>query len=180
MATVRENQSSAPVDRGGPDGSAARAAIEEARRMLQSGDADNAVATVRPYATRDAVPARELADAAKVMAEAGSPSEAIARYLEAGKAFLEAGDFAQARQSCATAYEMDGKNMDALFELGRVDVADGKKHDALDKFVEVLRKSNLKHLPALFEAGCLYELDGQHNQAILAFKRVVERDKTHV
>jgi len=177
MASVKEDQ---PDTKGSPDGGQARAAVDNARRLLQSGDADAAAAALRPYATRADAPPAELADAAKILAEAGSPIEALARHLEAGRGFLQAGDIPRARLQFASAYELDGKNMDALFELGRVDVADGKKHDALDKFVEVLRKSNLKHLPALYEAGCLYELDGQHNQAILAFKRVVERDKSHV
>ena len=177
MASVMDNQ---PESRPGPDAGAARAAVDEARRLLQSGDPDGAAAALHGYATRADAPPAELSDAAKVMLDAGSPIDAIARYLEAGRGFLDAGDVQSARQNFAAAYETDGKNMDVLFELGRTDVADGKKHDALDKFVEVLRKSNLKHLPALYEAGCLYELDGQHNQAILAFKRVVERDKTHV
>ncbi len=177
MASVKQDQADS---RSGPEASQARAAVDNARRLLQSGDADGAAAALRSYATRADAPPAELADAAKVMADAGSPIEAVGRYLEAGRGFLRAGDIARARLQFASAYELDGKNMDALFELGRADVADGKKHDALDKFVEVLRKSNLKHLPALYEAGCLYELDGQHNQAILAFKRVVERDKSHV
>jgi tetratricopeptide (TPR) repeat protein len=177
MSSVKENH---PDARGGPDAAAARAAVEKARRLLQSGDADSAAATLRSFATRAEAPPLELAEAAKVMADAGSPADAVSRYLEAGRGFLDAENPAQAKQSFAAAYEIDGKNMDSLFELGRVDVAEGKRHEALDKFVEVLRKSNLKHLPALYEAGVLYELDGQHNQAILAFKRVVERDKTHV
>jgi tetratricopeptide (TPR) repeat protein len=177
MSSVKENH---PDARGGPDAAPARAAVDEARRLLQSGDADSAAATLRSFATRAEAPPAELSDAAKVMADAGSPADAVSRYLEAGRGFLDAENAPQARQNFAAAYEIDGKNMDALFELGRVDVAEGKRHDALDKFVEVLRKSNLKHLPALYEAGVLYELDGQHNQAILAFKRVVERDKTHV
>jgi hypothetical protein len=174
MASVKDNQP------GFRDSGDAKAAVGEARRLLQAGDADAAAAALRSYATRADAPPAELADAAKVMFDAGSPVDAVARYLEAGRGFLDANDVQRARQSFATAYEIDGKSMDALFELGRADVAEGKKHDALDKFVEVLRKSNLRHLPALYEAGCLYELDGQHNQAILAFKRVVERDKTHV
>jgi tetratricopeptide (TPR) repeat protein len=164
----------------GPDGAAARAAVESARKLLSSGDADAAAAALRNFATRDEAPPAELADAAKILFDAGAPVEAVGRYLESGRGFLAAGDHGRARQNFAAAYEIDGKNMDALFGLGRVDVAEGKKHDGLDKFVEILRKSNLKHLPALYEAGCLYEQDGQHNQAILAFKRVVEKDKGHI
>jgi tetratricopeptide (TPR) repeat protein len=161
------------------DAEQAKAAIEQARASLKSGDVDGAAAALRKVGTRLEAPPAELADAAKVMADAGSPVDAVARYLEAGRGFLDAHDAARARQCFVSAYEIDGKNMDALFELGRADVAEGKKHEALDKFVEVLRKANLKHLPALYEAGCLYEQDGQHNQAILAFNRVVERDKTN-
>ncbi|HXW76887.1 MAG TPA: tetratricopeptide repeat protein [Candidatus Eremiobacteraceae bacterium] len=177
MATVKDSQADS---RGGPDQAAAQTAIASSRERLAANDPDGAAAALRHVATRsDATPA-QLADAAKVMAEAGAPVEALHRFLEAGRGFYEAGDNPAARQNFAAAYEIDGKNMDALFELGRVDVAEGKKHDGLDKFVEVLRKSNLKHLPALYEAGCLYEQDGQHNQAILAFKRVVDREKSHV
>jgi len=175
MSSVKEPQESRPA----LDPEQAKAAVEQARTSLKSGDVDGAAAALRKIATRLDAPPAQLAEAAKVMAEAGSPADALSRYLEAGRGFLESGDVARARQSFISAYEIDGKNMDALFELGRVDVAEGKKHEALDKFVEVLRKANLKHLPALYEAGCLYELDGQHNQAILAFNRVVERDKVN-
>lgn len=161
------------------DAEQAKAAIEQAKASLKSGDVDGAAAALRKVGTRLDAPPSQLADAAKVMADAGSPVDAVVRYLEAGRGFLEAHDVVSARQCFVSAYEIDGKNMDALFELGRADVAEGKKHEALDKFVEVLRKANLKHLPALYEAGCLYEQDGQHNQAILAFNRVVERDKTN-
>ena len=168
-----------PAPRPALDAEQAKAAIDQAKASLKSGDVDGAAAALRKVGTRLDAPPAELADAAKVMADAGSPVDAVARYLEAGRGFLEAQDAGRARQCFVSAYEIDGKNMDALFELGRADVAEGKKHEALDKFVEVLRKANLKHLPALYEAGCLYEQDGQHNQAILAFNRVVERDKTN-
>jgi lipopolysaccharide biosynthesis regulator YciM len=176
MATVKQNPADNP---GGPDPAAAIAAIASARQSLAAGDPDAAAVALRHVATRNDAPPAQLVEAAKVYADAGSPVDAVSRYLEAGRGYLQAGDIGQARQSFASAYEVDGKSMDALFELGRCDVAEGKKHDGLDKFVEVLRKSNLKHLPALYEAGCLYEQDGQHNQAILAFKRVVDRDKLH-
>ena len=176
MASVKEPR---PEARPPFDPEQVRAAIQNAQASLKSGDVDGAAAALRKVATRLDAPAASLAEAAKLMADAGSPADAVSRYLEAGRGFLETGDPVRARQSFAAAYEIDGKNMDALFELGRVDVAEGKKHEALDKFVEVLRKANLKHLPALYEAGSLYELDGQHNQAILAFNRVVERDKTN-
>jgi len=176
MASVKEPRAEA---RPSFDTEQVKAAIEQAQASLKSGDVDGAASALRKVATRLDAPAAALAEAAKLMADAGSPADAVSRYLEAGRGFLETGDPVRARQSFAAAYEIDGKNMDALFELGRVDVAEGKKHEALDKFVEVLRKANLKHLPALYEAGSLYELDGQHNQAILAFNRVVERDKTN-
>jgi lipopolysaccharide biosynthesis regulator YciM/predicted nucleic acid-binding Zn-ribbon protein len=175
MSSVKEPQESRPA----LDPEQAKAAIDQARASLKAGDVDGTAGALRKIATRLDAPPAQLAEAAKLMAEAGSPADALSRYLEAGRGFLESGDVAHARQNFISAYEIDGKNMDALFELGRVDVAEGKKHEALDKFVEVLRKANLKHLPALFEAGCLYELDGQHNQAILAFNRVVERDKAN-
>jgi lipopolysaccharide biosynthesis regulator YciM len=177
MASIKDNPAGG---RRGTDPALVQAGISAARQHLKDGDPDAAAAALRHIATRDDAAPAQLAEAAKIMGDAGSPVDAVNRYLEAGRGFLAAGDSLQARQSFAAAYEIEGKNMDALFELGRVDVADDKKHDALDKFVEVLRKSNLKHLPALYEAGCLYEQDGQHNQAILAFKRVVERDKTHI
>jgi tetratricopeptide (TPR) repeat protein len=177
MASIKDNPAGG---RRAADPALVEAGIAAARQHLKGGDPDAAAAALRHIATRDDAAPAQLAEAAKIMADAGSPLDAVSRYLEAGRGFLAAGDSLQARQSFAAAYEIEGKNMDALFELGRVDVADDKKHDALDKFVEVLRKSNLKHLPALYEAGCLYEQDGQHNQAILAFKRVVERDKTHI
>src|SRR6202022_1303498 len=46
--------------------------------------------------------------------------------------------------------------------------------------VEVLRKSNLRHLPALYEAAVLYEADGQADQAIAAYKKIGKRDRHHL
>src|SRR5689334_13478700 len=132
MASVKDSPSDG---RSGPDPALAQAAIAAARKHLQSGDMDSAAAELRHFATRENAPPAQLAEAAKVMADAGSPVDAVARYLEAGRGYLEAGDTSAARQSFVAAYEIEGKNMDALFELGRVDVAEGKKHDGLDKFV---------------------------------------------
>src|SRR5579864_2699282 len=146
MSSVKDAESRAT----GPDPAPARAAIEQARSLLQARDVDGAAAALRSYSTRAEAPPAELAAAAKVMADAGAPVDAVLRYLEAGRGYLDDGDTVHARANFVSAYELDGKNLDPLFELGRADLAEGKKHDARDKFVEVLRKSNLKHLPAVF------------------------------
>jgi tetratricopeptide (TPR) repeat protein len=124
-------------------------------------------------------PADRMA-AAELLAEAGSTAEAVPAFLNAGRDFMEAGDIDNARSCFVRAAALEPKNYDALFEIGRADLADGKRDDALAKFVEVLRKTSLRHMPALFETGCLYESLGKYDEAILAFKRIVERDKTHV
>src|SRR5579864_3955841 len=124
MASVKEPRAEA---RPSFDTEQVKAAIEQAQASLKSGDVDGAASALRKVATRLDAPAAALAEAAKLMAEAGSPADAVSRYLEAGRGFLEIGDPVRARQTFAAAYEIDGKNMDALFELGRVDVAEGKK-----------------------------------------------------
>jgi len=118
--------------------------------------------------------------AADLLAEAGAIADAVPALITAGRDLMDAGDVENARACFVRAFELDPKNYDALFEIGRTDLAEGHREDALAKFVDVLRKTNLRHLPALFETGCLYEGLGKFDEAILAFKRIVERDKTHV
>ena len=155
-------------------------ALAKARDQIARGDADGAASTLRQLLkTPDlALPLR--IDAAKLLGTAGAQPEAIATYLDAGRKGLDAGDLASARSAFAAAHTLDQKGYDALYELGRVDLAEGRKDQALEKFVEVLRKSNLRHLPALYEAAVLYEGDGQTDQAIAAYKKIAERDRHHV
>src|ERR1700724_3230437 len=105
MSSGKENQ----PDARGANAAEGRAAADEARRVLQSGDADSAAAALRPFATRADAPPAELSDAAKVMADAGSPNDAVSRYLEAGRGFLDAANAPQARPSFASPYEIDAK-----------------------------------------------------------------------
>lgn len=155
-------------------------AIIKARDQIAKGDNDGAASTLRQLLRTPDLALTSRVEAAKLLASAGAQSDAIATYLDAGRKALDAGDLAAARSSFAAAHTLDQKSYDALYELGRVDLAEGRKDQALEKFVEVLRKSNLRHLPALYEAAVLYEADGQSDQAIAAYKKVAERDRHHV
>jgi tetratricopeptide (TPR) repeat protein len=120
-------------------------------------------------------------DAADVFVAAGDKGKAVSACLDAGTHFLyDMGDMPKARAAFAQAHQLDPGNLDVIFQMGQADVVEGRTQDALAKFIDVLRKSNLKHIPALFEAGCIYQANGQYDQAILAFKKVLDRDKAHV
>jgi tetratricopeptide (TPR) repeat protein len=155
-------------------------AIIKARDQIAKGDNDGAASTLRQLLRTPDLALASRVEAAKLLAGAGAQSDAIATYLDAGRKALEVGDLAAARTSFAAAHTLDQKSYDALYELGRVDLAEDRKDQALEKFVEVLRKSNLRHLPALYEAAVLYEADGQSDQAIAAYKKIAERDRHHV
>lgn len=155
-------------------------AITRAREQIARGDNDGAASTLRQFLRTADLPLTARIDAAKLLGSVGAQADSIATYLDAGRKALEAGDLATARSSFAAAHTLDQKGYDALYELGRVDLAEGRKDQALEKFVEVLRKSNLRHLPALYEAAVLYEADGQSDQAIAAYKKIAERDRHHV
>ncbi|HLJ85057.1 MAG TPA: tetratricopeptide repeat protein [Candidatus Eremiobacteraceae bacterium] len=147
---------------------------------MDSKQNDQELAKLREAAGDGATDPADRMAAAELLAEAGSVAEAVPAFLNAGRDFMDAGDIDNARSCFVRAAALEPKNYDALFEIGRADLADGKRDDALAKFVEVLRKTSLRHMPALFETGCLYESLGKYDEAILAFKRIVERDKTHV
>ncbi len=164
----------------GSTGETPHPAVLKAREQLARGDQDGAATTLRQLLKQSDLPARVRADAAKALATAGAASDAIAAFLDVGRQALEAGDLPLARSSFASAHTLDQKGYDALFELGRVDLAEHKREQALEKFIEVVRKSNLRHLPALYEAAVLYEADGQTDQAIAAYKKIAERDRHHV
>jgi tetratricopeptide (TPR) repeat protein len=166
-------------DAGGP-ADPSNPAIAKARDQVARADADGAAATLRQLLKTPDLPVATRIEAAKIMGTAGATPDAIGIYLDAGRKALDAGDVATARSSFAAAHTLDQKGYDALFELGRVDLAEGRKDAALEKFVEVLRKSNLRHLPALYEAAVLYEGDGQIDQAVAAYKKIAERDRHHV
>ncbi|HXW50814.1 MAG TPA: hypothetical protein VEJ41_02390 [Candidatus Acidoferrales bacterium] len=154
--------------------------VVKAREQLSRGDMDGAAVTLRQLLKQPDLSLNTRLDAAKALGTAGATADAIATFLDAGRKALDAGDLAIARSSFASAHTLDQKSYDALFELGRVDLAENKREQALEKFVEVLRKSNLRHLPALYEAAVLYEGDGQTDQAIAAYKKIAERDRHHV
>jgi tetratricopeptide (TPR) repeat protein len=141
---------------------------------------DQALQKLRESATDAGTDPADRRAAAELLAEAGAVADAVPALLLAGRDLMDAGDIEDARACFVRAFALDPKNYDALFEVGRADLAEGHREDALAKFVEVLRKTNLRHLPALFETGCLYEGLGKFDEAVLAFKRIVERDKTHM
>jgi len=122
-----------------------------------------------------------LVEQAKELAAAHQISKAINAYLEAGLAYLfERSDIPRARATFTAAYQLDPQNLEVIYNMGRTDVMDGRVQEGLGKYIDVLRKSNVQHLPALFEAGCVYQSLNQMDQAILAFKRIVDRDPNHV
>jgi tetratricopeptide (TPR) repeat protein len=150
------------------------------RRHMEAKQTDQAIQKLRESATDAATDPADRRAAAELLAEAGAVADAVPALILAGRDLMDAGDVEEARACFVRAFALDPKNYDALFEVGRADLAEGHREDALAKFVEVLRKTNLRHLPALFETGCLYEGLGKFDEAILAFKRIVERDKTHM
>jgi len=167
-----------------PEGSAqarVSATLVQARQHLIRNNAAAALALLKEIAALAECPADTRLEAAKMLATAGANSEAAICYLNAGLGYLyDHGDMTKARQAFASAHNLDPHNLDVIFHLGQADVVEGRTQDGLAKFIDVLRKSNLKHTPALFEAGCIYQANGQYDQAILAFKKVLDRDKKHI
>src|ERR1700674_109165 len=159
---------------------AASQAIAQARNEVQKGNAAGAVPLLRQVAGRHEAAPAQVYEAAKMAVNVGLEQESFAWFLKAGRRGLEEGDVDLARESFEAAGMVDEKSYEPLFELGRVEIAAGNKAEGLERFADVLRKSNYTFAPALFEAGRVYEGDGQIDQAILTFKRIVERDKTHV
>src|SRR5579872_482581 len=181
MAT---QQMPASGDGKGPDSATQAklsATLVQARQHLIRNNAPAALALLKDLAAVPDCPADTRLEAAKMLAAAGASADAAICYLNAGLGYLyDHGDMAKARQAFATAHNLDPHNLDVIFHLGQADVVEGRTQDGLAKFIDVLRKSNLKHTPALFEAGCIYQANGQYDQAILAFKKVLDRDKQHI
>ncbi len=155
--------------------------LARAKANIEAKDTAAALAVLAELnAIGDCRPEAKL-EAAGLFASLGAKEDAVSAYLAAGSGFLyDDADMTRARQAFAAAYELEPTSVDVLFQLGQADVVEGRTQDALAKFIDVLRRSNLKHLPALFEAGCIYQANGQHDQAILAFKKVLDREKGHV
>ncbi len=155
--------------------------LAQARQHLIRNNAKAATALLKDIADMPDCPTDLRLDAAKMLGTAGANTEAALCYLNAGLALLyDQGDMTRARQAFASAHNLDPQNLDVIFHLGQADVVEGRTQDGLAKFIDVLRKSNLKHTPALFEAGCIYQANGQYDQAILAFKKVLDREKNHI
>ena len=164
----------------GGGGEDAASLIAAARAQAEKDPAGAVDALKRAVARQDCTPEQRL-EAASIFLSAGDKAQAVAATLDAGSRLLyDVGDMAGARAAFAQAHQIDPSNLDVIFQMGQADVVEGRTQDALAKFIDVLRKSNLKHIPALFEAGCIYQSQGQYDQAILAFKKVLDRDKAHV
>ncbi len=158
----------------------ARDLVAHAREKLTRNDALGSLALLKEVVGVACGPAIK-SEAAKLLAAAGANADAIACYMQAGKSFLfEHTDVLRARQAFAAAHALDPNDLEVIFQMGLADVAEGHTQDGLAKFIDILRRSNLKHVPALFEAGCIYQVNAQSDQAILAFKKVLDRDKHHI
>jgi len=161
--------------------SSAAAFLAEAREKLKTGDSPGALICLRAIVGLAGCPPELMIEACKLLAQAGDTESALACYVSAGTTYLrDQKDIQKARQALQAGHALDVHNLDVIFMLGQTDVADGRLQDGLAKFIDILRKSNLKHVPALFEAGCIYQVNGQYDQAMLAFKKVLDRDKNHV
>ncbi|MBV8367110.1 MAG: tetratricopeptide repeat protein [Candidatus Eremiobacteraeota bacterium] len=179
MADPGEHVSAA--DAGANAAASAAAFLDEAREKIKNDDAPGALICLRTVAGLAGAPAEALIDAAKLLAQNGDTETAINAYIVAGNAYLgQRKEYQKARQAFQAAHGLDVHNLDVIYMLGQADVEDGRLQDGLAKFIDVLRKSNLKHLQALFAAGCIYQQNGQFDQAMLAFKKVLDRDKDHV
>ncbi|MBV8668746.1 MAG: hypothetical protein JOZ28_05985, partial [Candidatus Eremiobacteraeota bacterium] len=112
-------------DAGGP-AEPSNPAIAKARDQIARNDADGAAATLRALLKTPDLPIATRVEAAKLMGTAGATADAIAIYLDAGRKALDAGDLPMARSAFAAAHTLDQKGYDALYELGRVDLAEGR------------------------------------------------------
>ncbi len=179
MAMAQPNKEGKQPDSGAQQ--RVNATLAQARQHLIRNNSQAALALLKELASQpDCSPDVRL-EAAKMLGTAGANAEAAQCYLNAGLALLyDVGDMVRARQAFASAHNLDPQNLDVIFHLGQADVVEGRTQDGLAKFIDVLRKSNLKHTPALFEAGCIYQANGQYDQAILAFKKVLDREKDHI
>lgn len=154
--------------------------MERLRSQLGVEDAAAVSATLEALARNRSASVDVLREAAKLAHAQGLQSESTAAFVAAGSSLAADGDFDGAKARYQALLDVDAKNVDALFGLACVDNAQGNTKDAKAKLLDVLRASNLKHLPALFEAGKLYQSEGDYDSAILAFKRILDRDKQHV
>jgi len=173
---------SKPADAGSGSTAAASAAafLDEARDKIKANDNPGAIISLRAVSNLAGCPPELRLEACKLLTQVGDTAGAIDCYLQAGDSYLSGRDFFRARQAFQAAHGLDTHNLDIVFKLGQADAAEGRTQDGLAKFIDVLRKSNLRHVPALFEAGCIYQTNGQFDQAMLAFKKVLDRDRNHV
>jgi tetratricopeptide (TPR) repeat protein len=128
-----------------------------------------------------AKPPTALLKKAEKHARAGDIAEAARFFIAAGNAYLN--DFVdpeRARDAFGRAAAIDPSNLDAIFQMGHTYVVEGKLREALPKFVHVIQQSNQTHVPALFEIGCIYQQLGKYDQSILAFRKVLDRDRTNI
>ncbi|HZV80179.1 MAG TPA: tetratricopeptide repeat protein [Candidatus Binatus sp.] len=168
-------------DQGANAAASAAAFLSEAQEKIKAGDVPAALISLRTVAGLAGCPPESLIEAAKLLVQHGDSDTAINAYIVAGNAYLsQRKEYQKARQAFQAAHALDVHNLDVIYMLGQADVEDGRLQDGLAKFIDVLRKSNLKHVQALFAAGCIYQQNGQFDQAMLAFKKVIDRDKEHV
>jgi hypothetical protein len=159
-------------------GQVATQALEQAKAEINGGNNAAAVTFIRQAVGRADTSPDQLAEAGRIAATLGM-EEAFTWLMRAGRLQLDGGHIDAARATLLAARQLDEKNYEPVFELGRVEIAAGNKAEGLGRFAEVLRKSNYTFVPALFEAGRVYEDEGSTDQAILTFRRIVERDKSH-
>ena len=147
----------AESDSGNTAAASAAAFLGEARDKIKANDSPGALLSLHAVSNLAGCPPDLRLEACKLLAQVGDTVGAIECYTLAGDSYLTTKEIFRARQAFQAAHALDVHNLDVIFKLGQADVADGRTQDGLAKFIDVLRKSNLKHVAALYEAGCIYQ-----------------------
>ena len=106
------------------------------------------------------------------------PSNEVAHYHLGLVLYHDIGDHAAARKSFERALELDGGDIEALYQLGRLDYETGRPNDA-EKRLRAVLDASPEHAGAYYFLGKIAEKQGDLVAADGAYRKAVTLDPGH-
>lgn len=97
-------------------------------------------------------------------------------YLQHGHIFFELNRIAEAEDNYKKAYEINSRNPEVLYALGRFCYLDGNEDEALSKFCQAIQLDSTHYLSHLGK-GLTHERQGKISEAMEEYEFVIQRKK---
>lgn len=110
-----------------------------------------------------------------ILSSCNDPQSDFQNYLEKGDSFFEQGDFVRARLEYRNAAQIDPTSAQAIYNLGRVEEAEGNLQEALSAY-STAEQQDPAYIPVLLKLAEFYLTAGLADESNARIEKLVELD----